>query len=187
MSEHLHPTEHLLIWYAWDLALRRMENVTICFAFRYSLNYKNAWWYFVIVITMEATVRLKWTSFNDATHPLRNITFLFQAMPMLACLYTIVLEHNMMTSSNGSIFRVTSLCAGNSPVIGEFPSQRPAMRCFDVFFDLCLNKRLSKHSRRCGDLRRHCAHYGVTVMSRPMCVSPVDTNMTITMLAKGGF
>ena len=35
-------------------------------------------------------------------------------------------------------------CAGNSPVPGEFPAQRPVTRSFDVFFDLCLNKRLSK-------------------------------------------
>ena len=27
-----------------------------------------------------------------------------------------------------------ALCAGNSPVIGEFPSQRPVTRGFDVFF-----------------------------------------------------
>ena len=53
----------------------------------------------------------------------------------------------MMTSSNGNIFRVTVLCAGNSPVIGEFPAQRPVTRSFDVFFDLCLNERLSKQSR----------------------------------------
>ena len=36
------------------------------------------------------------------------------------------------------------LCAGNSPVTGEFPAQRPATWSFDVFFDLSLNKRLSK-------------------------------------------
>ena len=40
------------------------------------------------------------------------------------------------------------LCEGNSPVTGEFPSQRPVMWSFDVFFDLRLNKRLSKQSRR---------------------------------------
>ena len=39
-----------------------------------------------------------------------------------------------------------ALCAGNSPVSGEFPSQRPVVRSFDVFFDLRLNKRLSKLS-----------------------------------------
>ena len=35
---------------------------------------------------------------------------------------------------------------GNSPVPGEFPAQRPVTRSFDVFFDLRLNKRLSKQS-----------------------------------------
>ena len=55
-------------------------------------------------------------------------------------------KNTMMTSSNGNIFRVTGLCAGNSPVTGEFPSQRPVTRSFDVFFDLRLNKRLSKQS-----------------------------------------
>ena len=35
------------------------------------------------------------------------------------------------------------ICAGNSPVTGEFPAQRPVTRSFDVFFDL----RLSKQSR----------------------------------------
>ena len=53
----------------------------------------------------------------------------------------------MMTSSNGNIFRVTGLCEGNPPVTGGFPSQRPETRSFDVFFDLRLNKRLSKRSR----------------------------------------
>ena len=35
---------------------------------------------------------------------------------------------------------------GNSPVTGEFPSQRPVTRCFDVFFDLRLNKWLNEQS-----------------------------------------
>ena len=39
------------------------------------------------------------------------------------------------------------LDAGNSPVTGEFPAQRPVSRRFDVFFDLRLNKRLKKQSR----------------------------------------
>ena len=34
--------------------------------------------------------------------------------------------------------------AGNSPVPGEFPAQRPVTRGFDVFFDLRLNKQLSE-------------------------------------------
>ena len=36
--------------------------------------------------------------------------------------------------------------AGNSPVPGEFPAQRPVTRSFDIFFDLRPNKRLSKQS-----------------------------------------
>ena len=36
------------------------------------------------------------------------------------------------------------LCVGDSPGTGEFPSQRPVTQSFDVFFDLHLNKRLSK-------------------------------------------
>ena len=39
-----------------------------------------------------------------------------------------------------------AICAGNSPVPGEFPAQRPVTRSFDAFFDLRLNKRLSKQS-----------------------------------------
>ena len=39
-----------------------------------------------------------------------------------------------------------ALYAGNSPVTGEFPAQRPVTRNFDVFFDLRLNKRFSKQS-----------------------------------------
>ena len=51
---------------------------------------------------------------------------------------------SMMTSSNGNIFRVTGPLCGE--FTGEFPSQRPVTRSFDVFFDLCLNKWLSKQS-----------------------------------------
>ena len=39
-----------------------------------------------------------------------------------------------------------ALYAGNSLVTGEFPAQTPVTRSFDVFFDLRLNKRLSKQS-----------------------------------------
>ena len=39
-----------------------------------------------------------------------------------------------------------ALCAGNSPVTGEFPAQRPMVRRFDVFLDLSLNKQFNKQS-----------------------------------------
>ena len=51
-------------------------------------------------------------------------------------------RHQMETSA-----ALLALCARNSPVTGEFHSQRPVTRSFDVFFDLRLNKLLSKQSR----------------------------------------
>ena len=49
--------------------------------------------------------------------------------------------------SNMEIFSaLQALCAGNSPAIGEIPAQRRVTRSFDVFFDLRLNKQLSKQS-----------------------------------------
>ena len=38
------------------------------------------------------------------------------------------------------------ICAGNSPVPGEFPAPRPVTRSYDVFFDLRLDKRFNKQS-----------------------------------------
>ena len=65
-------------------------------------------------------------------------------------------RHQMETFS-----ALLAICAGNSPVPGEFPTQRPVTRSFDVFFDLHPNKRLSKQWWGCWfetppcPLRRH--------------------------------
>ena len=53
--------------------------------------------------------------------------------------------------------------AGNSPVTAKFPAHRLVTQSFDVLFDLRLNKQLSIY-REAGDLRRHRAHYTVSVM-----------------------
>ena len=47
-----------------------------------------------------------------------------------------------------TFYALLALCAGISPVTGEFPSQRPVTWSFDVFFHLRLIKRLSTQSRR---------------------------------------
>ena len=67
-----------------------------------------------------------------------------------------------------------AICAGNSPVPGEFPAQRPITRSFDVFFDLRLNKRLNNNinNRQAGDLRRYLAHYDVTLMYLELKILP---------------
>ena len=62
-----------------------------------------------------------------------------------------------------------AICVGNSPMTGELPAQRPVTRSFDVFFDLRLNKRLSKQWwGGAGDLRRHHAHDDVNVTKKTM-------------------
>ena len=53
-----------------------------------------------------------------------------------------------------------AICAGNSPVSGEFPAQRPVTRSFNVFFDV----RVWVNTREAGDLRRYRIHYDVIVM-----------------------
>ena len=74
----------------------------------------------------------------------------------------IVLCSNMMTSSNGNILRATGPLCGEFTGPGEFPTQRPVTRNFDVFFDLRLNKRLNKQPWGCWfetpswSLWRHC-------------------------------
>ena len=72
-------------------------------------------------------------------------------------------RHQMKTFS-----ALLAICAGNSPVTGEFLAQRPVMRSFDVSFDLRLNKPESKQWwewsfetpprtlwRHCNDYFRH--------------------------------
>ena len=56
-----------------------------------------------------------------------------------------------------------ALCAGNSPVTGEFLAQRPVTQSFDVSFDRAwINGWVN--NPEAGDLRCHHAHYDVTVM-----------------------
>ena len=52
-----------------------------------------------------------------------------------------------MTSSNGNIFRITGLLCGEFTGHRWIPRKKPVSQSFDVFFDLRLNKRLSKQSR----------------------------------------
>ena len=53
--------------------------------------------------------------------------------------------------------------AGYTPVTGEFPSQRPVTRNFDISFDLRPNKGWEKNYEA-SDLGRHRAHYDVIVI-----------------------
>ena len=95
-----------------------------------------------------------------------------------------------------------TLCAGNSPVIGEFPTQRPVTWSFDVFCVLSLNKRLSKESwgwwfetpprplwRHCNEWCRMCFLYTSSSMvwwKYPL-LSKQTHNVMNTLLSRGTF
>ena len=81
------------------------------------------------------------TSHNDiANWDIQSgITILFQAEHCYILSYITWWRHQMEIFS-----ALLAICAGNSPVTGEFPAHRPVTRCFDIFFDLRLNTRLSK-------------------------------------------
>ena len=57
----------------------------------------------------------------------------------------------MMTSSNGNIFRVTGPLCGEFTGPGEFPTQRPVTRSFDVFF-ICVRINGWVNNHEAGDL-----------------------------------
>ena len=99
------------------------------------------------------------TSFRITSVALNNRTQLAQ------CPQSSPEGHDMMTSSNGNIFRVTGPLCGEFTGAGEFPTQRPVTRSFDVFFDLRLNNGWV-NNRETGDWRRHRAHYYVIVMEQ---------------------
>ena len=80
-----------------------------------------------VIVMVDGTTR-----YNTGNNPGRSLTFTsISGGPRW--------RHQMETLS-----ALLVLCVGNSPVTGEFPSQRPVTRSFDIFFDLRLNKRLSK-------------------------------------------
>ena len=71
-----------------------------------------------------------------------------------------------------------AISAGISPVSGEFPTQRPVTRSFDVFFDLpWINDWVN--NRKAGDLRRHRGHYDVIVMIRYIVLGPIMSDLLL--------
>ena len=79
------------------------------------------------------------TTSNVPSNPLHNMcTWLFGTDLCHPGFYHSWWRHQMETFS-----ALLAVSAGNSPVTGEFPAQRPVTRSVDVFFDLRLNTRLS--------------------------------------------
>ena len=105
----------------------------------------------------------KWRPFCPGGDELSN-NVIYEGLPAVSSAKTGISwwRHQIETFSAS-----LAICAGNSPVTGEFPEQRPVTRSFDVFFYLHPNKRLSKQSwgwwfetpscplwRHCNDPRR---------------------------------
>ena len=67
-------------------------------------------------------------------------------------------RHEMETFS-----ALLALCAGNSPVTGEFP-HKGQWRGALMFSWVCARTNPRTNTRDAGDLRRHYTHYDITVM-----------------------
>ena len=75
------------------------------------------------------------------------------------CAYNVL---HIMTSTNGNIFRVTGLLGGEFTGHRWIPRTKAMTRSFDIFFDLHMNRQLSKQWKRWWfetlprSLWRHC-------------------------------
>ena len=91
--------------------------------------------------------------------------------------------HQMETFS-----ALLALCAGNSPVTGEFPSQRPVTRSVGVFFELGLNERLSKQSwgwwfeTPSFSLWRHCNGHGIGLVPHRQILDSATKSLASPLL-----
>ena len=81
---------------------------------------------------------------------------------------------SMMTSSNGTIFRVAGFYAGNSHITGEFPAQRDSDAELWCFLWSMLWICGWVNYLEAGDLRCQRTHYNVIVME-------IESNITISL------
>ena len=133
-----------MMGYTWNISyLNLIHFVSL-------LCYCRMWLYFGVRICFTWFVYVKIGSLCMGTlhlvlDSLWTGTWFNIKMPSYQCRGSIVetewWRHEMETFS-----ALLALCAGNSRATGEFPSQRPVTRSFDVFFDLPVNKRLSNQS-----------------------------------------
>ena len=90
--------------------------------------------FFIASVKNLSNKQLSWWCFET---PWRSCD-----VPVILCYFVLFVLCTQMETFSALL----ALCEGNSLVTGEFPSQRPVTRSFDVFYNLRLNKRFSKQS-----------------------------------------
>ena len=125
----------------WDL---NFSATRTNYFFHTGLSYSHEWQWFHQLYTPDVT-NVTAVSWSLWTKSVKNIELTVYKTKQLDLQQELLSwwRHQMETFS-----ALLAFCAGNSPVPGEFPSQRPVTRSFDIFFNLCLNKPLCKQSRR---------------------------------------
>ena len=98
---------------------------------------------------MSQCFRPVWKLLSDIRNALRNIenerNIKGHVERMYSKLWLRAAKHYSWWRHQRETFSaLLALCAGNSPINGEFPTQMPVTRSFGVLFVLQLNKRLSK-------------------------------------------
>ena len=95
--------------------------------------------FFVHITLLEINVQQKIFPYE----PCAFVTLEYQLVVLAWMMITLNAWRRHQTETFSALL---ALCAGNPPVSGEFPSQRPVTRSFDVIFNLRLNKWLSKQT-----------------------------------------
>ena len=107
----------------------------------------------------ETTVFTIWDSFPGSWTPFGW----FQQPAPFQCRKTIKVWASWWRQSMETFSALLAICAGNSPVSGEFPAQSQ-WRGALMFSLICASVSVWENNLEAGDLRRHRAHYDVSVM-----------------------
>ena len=172
----------ILVFFKWWVDLYQSSVVSNTIAVlsseKYPWSLRELWYSSIKLYTGETVlIKISWHAINiiftfnstsNANHILYRLTITTQTWLILVagyeeilCLFYTWWCHQMEIFS-----ALLAICAGNSPVTGEFHAQRPVTRSFDVFFDPRPNKRLSKQWRGwwfetpSSPLWRHCNAFG---------------------------
>ena len=113
--------------------ISRVHQVTVITAGR-TIAVDAATYFIVLAVARVITIRAEFARFCEG-----NSNYSSAISSRTPCIFWPWWRHQMETFS-----ALLAISAGNSPVPGDFPAQRPVTRSFDAFFDLRPNKRLSK-------------------------------------------